>query len=171
MTYLLIGLLLFFVLIIAAVMIAILTGKLQNRSEGLSGLTCMNVCRKPLLTPNEAAFYVELRKIIPQGRDISCKCLLEDIMGIAAIVSNRNSQRNRIKSRHVDFVVFDPLTGNVDYVIELDDSSHLTNKKQQEDQLKNMLFAQIGIILIRVKAKQRYDYMEVYQELIKYFGS
>lgn len=171
MTYLLIGLLLFFVLIIAAVMMAILTGKLQNRSEGLSRLTCMNVCRKPLLTPNEAAFYVELRKIIPPGRDISCKCRLEDIMGIAANVSNRNSQRNRIKSRHVDFVVFDPLTGNVDYVIELDDSSHLTNKKQQEDQLKNMLFAQIGIILIRVKAKQRYDYMEVYQELIKYFGS
>ena len=152
-------------------MIAILTGKLQNRSEGLSGLTCMNVCRKPLLTPNEAAFYVELRKIIPPERDISCKCRVEEIMGIAANVSNRNSQRNRIKSRHVDFVVFDPLTGNVDYVIELDDSSHLTNKKQQEDQLKNMLFAQIGIILIRVKAKQRYDYMEVYQELIKYFGS
>lgn len=152
-------------------MIAILSGKLQNRSDGLSNIHCMNVYRKPLLTPNEAAFYVELRKIIPQGRDISCKCRLEDLMGIPQNAPNKNAQRNRIKSRHIDFVVFDPQTGNVDYVIELDDSSHQTPKKQQEDQFKNMIFAQIGIILIRVKAKQRYDYIEIYQELMKHFGS
>ena len=152
-------------------MIAILSGKLPNRSNELYNNLCMNVYRKPLLTANEAAFYVELKKIIPPERDISCKCRLEDLMGIPQNDPNKNAQRNRIKSRHVDFVIFDPQTGNVDYVIELDDSSHRPPKKQCEDQFKNMLFARIGVLLIRIKARQAYNSSEVYQEIIKNFGS
>ena len=163
--------LLLILLIAAMVIIAILSQKVKPLSDEYTTVGNINVYKKALLTPNEAAFYVELRKIIPPQRDISCKCRLEDLMGIPQNAPNKHAQRNRIKSRHVDFVIFDPQTGNVDYVIELDDSSHRPPKKQCEDQFKNMLFAQIGVLLIRIKARQAYNSSEVYQEIMKNFGS
>ena len=49
--------------------------------------------------------------------------------------------RNKIKSRHVDFVVFDPLSGQIDYAIELDDQTHNTPSGYKDDQLKIVAFS------------------------------
>ncbi|MBR1967706.1 MAG: DUF2726 domain-containing protein [Lentisphaeria bacterium] len=80
-------------------------------------------------------------------------------------VSGKNAQRNRIKSRHVDFVLFNPITGFTDYAIELDDSSHNTPHRRQDDLFKDELFRQIKMPLIRIKARREYNCMEIQREI------
>ncbi|MBE6378523.1 MAG: DUF2726 domain-containing protein [Lentisphaerae bacterium] len=135
----------------------------QNKRAG-NGIG-VTVVRKALLTPNEAAFYTEFQKIMPVGRQLCCKCRLEDLMRIPDNVPGKNAQRNRIKSRHVDFVLFNPITGFTDYAIELDDSSHNTPHRRQDDLFKDELFRQIKMPLIRIKARREYNCMEIQREI------
>jgi hypothetical protein len=131
----------------------------------------ITVIRKALLTPNEAAFYTEFQKIMPIGRQLCCKCRLEDLMRIPDNIPGKNAQRNRIKSRHVDFVLFNPINGFTDYAIELDDSTHNTPQRQQEDLFKDELFQQIKMPLIRIKARREYNCREIQREIAAQLNS
>lgn len=167
MTYLLVAL-----LIVAVLVIAILNKKLQNVDAVPTGNgNDIKVERTAFLSRNEAAFYTELRKIIPAEREISCKSRLEDLMNVPEGTTGRAAKRNRIKSRHIDFVVWNPANGYSDYAIELDDSSHNTPKRQAEDQFKDALFTQIQMPLIRIKAKKSYDCNEICEEICQKLGS
>ena len=86
---------------------------------------------------------------------------MEDFVSIDKNCPKRESYRNRIKSRHIDFVVFDPGNGNVEYVIELDDKSHRTEKAKEADQLKNSILKKVNIPLIRIPAKRTYDHKAI----------
>lgn len=63
----------------------------------------------------------------------------------------KNIARNRIKSRHLDFVLVDPDTFYVKLAIELDDISHDNKEVQQKDEFKNKLLEKIGLPLIRTR--------------------
>ena len=114
------------------------------------------VKRKKLLSNAEINFYRVLRTVIPEEREISCKCRLEDIMYIENC-PKKESYRGKIKNRHVDFIIYNPINGYTDYAIELDDKSHETEKQVKSDHFKNQIFQKIGMPLIRIKAKQSYQ--------------
>lgn len=115
---------------------------------------------KPLLSHSELNLYHVIRSIIPDGKAIFCKCRLEDFITVEKC-RGKASYRNKIKSRHVDFVIFDPDNGKIDYAIELDDRSHNSEKARETDRLKDELFEKIGIPLIRITAKRIYDPTEI----------
>ena len=118
------------------------------------------VKRKRLLSETELNFYLVLKSIIQEKQAISCKCRLEDIMYIENC-PKKESYRSKIKSRHVDFIIYNPLNGYTDYAIELDDKSHETEKQIQADRLKDQIFQKIGLPLIRIKAKRFYQPEEI----------
>lgn len=157
-----------YIFIFLAILFAIAI--LLSKNSGKTDAIAMPVTRRPLLTLNEACFFRELTKIVPAGRYVSCKCRLEDVMKVPENIPNRNQYRNKIKSRHVDFVVFDPLSGQIDYAIELDDQTHNTPSRYKDDQLKNVAFSNAGIPLVRMKAKRNYSCLEIAADLNKYFG-
>ena len=116
--------------------------------------------RKKLLSSAELNFYQVLKSIIPEDREISCKCRLEDI----ATVENcplREAFRARIKSRHVDFVIYNPENVYTDFAIELDDRSHDTEKQKKADAFKDKVFETIGMPLIRIPARRTYQIEEI----------
>jgi len=121
---------------------------------------------KPLLSNAELSFYHVIRSIIPETKEITCKCRLEDIISIGNC-QEKESFRNRIKSRHIDFVIFDPNSGNIEYAIELDDRSHKTERSHQTDQLKDLIFETVRIPLIRITARRTYDINEIKRILNK----
>lgn len=114
------------------------------------------VKRKKLLSNAELNFYRVLRSVIPKEKAISCKCRLEDFMYIEN-GPQKESYRGKIKNRHVDFIIYNPINGYTDYAIELDDKSHETEKQIKADLFKNQIFQKIGMPLIRIKAKQFYQ--------------
>lgn len=115
---------------------------------------------KPLLSNAELSFYHVIRSITPENQVITCKCRLEDIVSIENC-PERKSYRNRIKSRHIDFVIFNPNSNHIEYVIELDDRSHKTEKAIETDQLKDQIFERIKIPLIRIPARRTYEPKEI----------
>ena len=116
--------------------------------------------RKKLLSSAELNFYHVLKSIIPEDREITCKCRLEDIAAVENC-PEREAFRARIKSRHVDFVIYNPENGYTDYAIELDDRSHDTEKQKKADAFKDKVFETIGMPLIRIPAKRSYQIEEI----------
>jgi hypothetical protein len=51
--------------------------------------------------------------------------------------------------RSVDFVFCDPKTTEVQFGIEIDDPSHLTPERRDVDEIKDMMFASVGLPLYR----------------------
>jgi hypothetical protein len=64
--------------------------------------------------------------------------------------------RNRISSKHVDFLLCDCLTMKPRYGIELDDSSHAARSRQTRDSLVNLVFEAAGLPLLRFPAQRSY---------------
>jgi len=67
------------------------------------------------------------------------------------------SDFNRIKSKHVDFLICNqnPITPKV--VIELDDSSHNSPKRQERDKFVDEAFINAGIPIVHIKVRREYD--------------
>jgi len=107
-----------------------------------------------ILTKNEYRFYKTLRIIADRNNLLICpKVGLKDLFTVTDR-ENYMSWFGRIAQKHIDFLVCDnmlkPLFG-----IELDDKSH-GNGQNKGDELKNALFKQSDISLIRVRAIAEY---------------
>ena len=124
--------------------------------------TKIPVARKTLLTKAEINFLQTLEKTIPENLRITCKCRMEDIM-YAKKGNEYQKTRNRIKSRHVDFVVYDPQTGYTIVAIELDDKSH--ENRQMQDNIKNIAMKSAGIPFFRQKVQKEYSTEEIKRKI------
>jgi len=134
-----------------------------NKSNG-SGLQHFPLYRKKILSPAETCFYQVLRQMLPPGKAISVKVRLEDIMFVPPC-KNKFGYRRQISCRHVDFVVFNPCSGMVDFCIELDDSSH--KNRQDADRQKDGFFQYARIPLIRVPVQYKYDPRDVAAKILR----
>lgn len=148
------------VLIIILLLLAGIILTLMKNNQKTGAWKNLPVKPKPLLSNAELNFYHVMQLITAENKVINCKCRLEDLVSIDNC-PERESFRNRIKSRHIDFVVFDPDNGHIEYAIELDDRSHKSEKAREADLLKDRIFEKINIPLIRIPAKRTYEPKEI----------
>ncbi len=147
------------IMLIAVILIKALGGDTSN-------LTITNQdysLRKSIMTPTELNFYNDL-EVAVQDRYIICpKVRVIDF--VEPIGKNKNSNFNRIVSKHCDFLLcsrsFKPI-----FVIELDDKSHNNVRSQKNDNFKNELYQTIGIKLIRIKVSSIYNIKDIQEKLI-----
>lgn len=111
--------------------------------------------RRFLLTRNESAFFRVLKALMPDQFEISCKVRLADIVTYS--LDKRHAPANRIRQKHVDFVISSASSSRIVAAIELDDSSHARADRRARDAFLDQLFAQIGVKLVRVRATWHYD--------------
>lgn len=123
--------------------------------------------RKSLLSPAERSFLGVLDPSLPPSVRVFSKVRLEDIIGVkrGLSASERQGARNRINRRHVDFLLvrgtdLAPLAG-----IELDDSSHEDEDRQQRDAFVDAAFASAGLPLLHVPAQKSYNPSEIRAQL------
>lgn len=143
-----------FIFIILGFLVFIKNKETTNHQNILENIP---VYPKMLLTKDELQFYQTLKTILSSDYDISCKCRLEDIIGIDKRSKNYKSDRNRIKSSHIDFIVFNAITGKVEFVIELDGNSHNIAGQKEADMKKDILLKNAKIKLIRMPSQKKYD--------------
>lgn len=79
--------------------------------------------------------------------------------------SERQAARNRINRRHVDFLLvrakdLSPVAG-----IELDDSSHEEEDRQQRDAFVDSAFASAGLPLLHVPVQRSYSPADIKAKL------
>lgn len=112
-----------------------------------------------VMTHTELLFYKELRKItdklqllvFPQVR-------LERIINV---YDGNYADRNRIKSRSIDYAIVNNKNCKIICCIELDDYSHNSKKAKEIDEFKNELFKKVRIPLYRIKVSSYYNLEEL----------
>ena len=124
-----------------------------------------------LLSEAELNFYRLLVKVLahpsePGGSPqavVMSKVSVSDLVqvGKGLDASSRQSAFNRIKSKHVDFVLCNPETMRTMCVIELDDKSHGTKKAQERDALMDSIYAAAGLPILHVDCRRGYSMQEV----------
>lgn len=102
-----------------------------------------------ILTERERSFYRILRPIADKLELQICpKVRVADIVSIKKGTRDWQKWFNKIRSKHVDFLLCD-YDMNIVLIIELDDRSHETERAKKNDALKNAIF---GNKLVRIRS-------------------
>jgi very-short-patch-repair endonuclease len=164
-TWLLIGFVVF--LAVMALVITLIT----ERGKPTSTASLPYEKEPYLLTQGEQAFYRVLLRSIDPDVTVFAKVRLIDLVRVRKGTDKPQAHKNRVISKHVDFVLctreqFEPLL-----VIELDDSSHKSANRQARDEAKDAILAAAGIPVLRVTARSEYSELELKERITSQLGS
>lgn len=107
------------------------------------------IMNETILTERERAFYRILKPVADRLELQICpKVRVADIVSIKKDTKDWQKWFNKIKSKHVDFLLCD-YDMNIVLLIELDDRSHETERARKNDRLKNAIF---GNRLVRIRS-------------------
>jgi ribosomal protein L33 len=111
----------------------------------------------------ELKFYELLKEVIGDHYYIYPKVRICDI--IEQENKGNYSDFNRIKSKHVDFLICtkNPITSKI--IVELDDRSHNSQSRRERDRFIDEIFANAGIPIVHIKARRWYDREELKTKL------
>lgn len=113
----------------------------------------------------ELKFFGVLKEVIGDNYYIFPKVRICDIVNSKE--KGNYAQFNRIKSKHVDFLICTKNPIKAKIVIELDDSSHNYQSRIKRDKFVDGVFASAGIPIVHVKVKSFYDKEALIKELQK----
>ena len=106
---------------------------------------------RKLVTKREHQEYLKLKQYADARGWLICpKVRLWDLIEPKKGSSKRQELENKIRSKHVDFVLVDPEL-NVIGVLELDDSTHDREDRKQRDSFVRDALEGAGIIMIQTR--------------------
>lgn len=112
-----------------------------------------------IMTQTELKFYRELKKITDE---LECSIFPQvDLERIIKVSDNNSTDRNRIKSRSIDYTIVNNKNCRIIACIELDDYTHNRATAKKADDFKNMLFEKVNIPLHRVPVNNYYDTLAI----------
>lgn len=112
-------------------------------------------------TKNECEFYHNLIRVVPGQYVVLAKVRIEDAIKVPF------EFRGYYKSRHFDFLIVDRKSMFPRLVIELDDSSHKSQKAERADKLKNLVCDAAKLPLLRYAGSRFYDVETIQKALIE----
>lgn len=114
---------------------------------------------KAVLSPAEALFFEALLDALPEGCHLLSKVRLADFLDVTGEAGEeRLGHFARIAQKHTDFLVIDAGTAQPLVAVELDDSSHQTNRRTVENDLfKNAAYHAAGLAILRFPVERSYD--------------
>lgn len=141
-TYLWLGLILGF-----AMILKILDSKIKPKTNYREAYQA-----RTLLTKREHQEYLKLKQYAADRGWLICpKVRLWDLIEPKKGRSNRKELENKIRSKHVDFVLVDPEL-KVIGVLELDDSTHDREDRKSRDSFVRDALEGAGITLIQTRS-------------------
>lgn len=112
-----------------------------------------------LLNKSENIFFNQLLENLPNRYYASTKVRLWDIVEPDKYSTNRITLENKIKSKHIDFVIFEKETSKIILLIELDGKSHLSQTTKSRDIEKDKILESAKLQLLRIQTSDTYDFM------------
>jgi hypothetical protein len=130
---------------------------------GLRGAGRAGYQRGRFLTGNEKSFLMALDVALGENYRAFAQVRLAELANptLGANPASRRQALNGVMAKSVDFVICDVLTLDPVAAIEVDDRSHLLPERQQRDAFVNAVFLEIGLPLMRVKARRAYSVDEL----------
>lgn len=125
----------------------------------------IRIVRRPILTPNEMAFFHTLQGAVGEHYLIFPKVPLATFVeGRAHSPSAQTSFMNQIDKR-MDFVLVDPPDLRLHLVVEVDDRTHESEHRRRRDRLVEDVLQRAGIKLVRIPAAHSYDVATLQRQL------
>jgi very-short-patch-repair endonuclease len=123
--------------------------------------------KKSLCSPAERSFLGVLEQLLSNKYRILLKVRLADLIEIEKGVSKslRQGALNRISRKHVDFVVCGKDDLSILGVIELDDKSHKSAKRQERDSFLDSAMNAAGIPILHIQAQNAYSISDIREQL------
>jgi very-short-patch-repair endonuclease len=123
--------------------------------------------KKCLFTEAELSFYRVLIQVT-SSRDlhIFAKVRLADLIDIKKGTNNRQGYFNKIKSKHIDFVLCNQRLEPV-IAIELDDASHKKSNRVSRDEFLNKALENANLKILRIPAQHSYNVNELNESINK----
>lgn len=120
-----------------------------------------------LLSPAERSFFGVLNQAVGDTALVFAKVRVADILKPEKGMNRSNWQRafNRISSKHFDFVLCKKDDVSIICVIELNDSSHQSKKRQVRDEFLRGVCESASLSLIEISAKRAYNVKEIGNQL------
>lgn len=121
--------------------------------------------KERIMNESEQALFINLQKVLGDKYIILSKVRIEDFVEVENRLgkSKRVSSRNRIKSKHIDFLICDQATTKPLLAIELDGKSHNNLKRQERDRFVNELYRAIDLPVEHINVGG--NFLELAQEL------
>jgi very-short-patch-repair endonuclease len=113
--------------------------------------------RGELLTETERLFYHVLQSAAGDRWTVFGMVRIADLLKVNPDIKKRQSWQNRINAKHIDFVLCNPESLQVEVCVELDDPSHQRPDRIERDEFVNQAFAAAGLPLLRIPTSRRYD--------------
>jgi hypothetical protein len=112
--------------------------------------------RHYLLTKAERSLYEVLLRVAEPEYRLFAKVRLADLVTVEKGMPNWQGHFNRVKSKHVDFVICDMQELRVVAVVELDDRSHKAQRRRERDAFVDRVLTEVGLPVFRVAASDGY---------------
>lgn len=119
--------------------------------------------RTALLSPAERSFYEILRMVVGRHSHVFVKVRLADLIEVADGAEQWQSRHNRIRAKHIDFVLCSLSTLTPFLALELDDASHRSARRRERDAFVDRALYGAGLPLLRVPAQYAYSPAEIGQ--------
>ncbi len=116
--------------------------------------------RDDFLSPAEFSFFKILSSLGGSRLIIQSKVRLADVFFVARPNENR-AYFSRIAQKHLDFLICDSVTMKPLLGIELDDSSHKRESRQERDDFVDQVFEAASFPLLRFPVEREYSSREV----------
>lgn len=161
-----------FILVIVVVVAAALLAVAGKKGGTGSKVGFPYVPAKALFTPAERSFLGVLDQVVGPAHRVFGKVRVADLAsvkpGLAA--STRQGALNKVGSKHFDFVVCRASDLAVVCAVELNDSSHSSQRAQARDALLINVCEAIGLPLFQVPAKRAYSVQELQAQFASVLG-
>lgn len=125
--------------------------------------------KKPyFFSRSEQEFFNILNsKLDAHQHTVFCKVRLEDFINISPAERWNRTWRNKIRAKHIDFMIWNLVTNEIIFLVELDGNSHNSVKATNRDMFVNLLYEKIGIKLEHVRVGTNF-YEEIDRILSKH---
>lgn len=128
-----------------------------------------NYDKKPyLLTKAERSFYGVLIQAVGTEVVVFSMVRVADVLKTRKGMNPSDRQRafNQISAKHFDFILCQPTDLSIISVIELDDSSHGSEKRIKRDNFLNSACSSAGLTLHRFPAQNAYSVSDIRKKLL-----
>ncbi len=121
--------------------------------------------RTYFFTVGERKFFEVLAGICEGNCVLFSKVRLADLVSVNKGTEKWGSHFNRIKSKHIDFVICRNESVQPLLCIELDDKSHDKPARQERDRFVDHVLQAAGLPILRVRAARHYDSNELLRQI------
>ncbi len=161
--YIIIGL----VIIIAGIYVEARNGNYDDEEDGEDDVDDKLPYRKKyyLFSEAEKKFYDVLKTALKDEYLIFAKVRVADLLYSSKSKRSWQTDFNRIKAKHIDFVICDKEKISPLVAIELDDSSHNRYDRKQRDNFIDEAFKVAQLPLLHIKNSYQYDQQSLLNQI------